>query len=217
MKNLNRRLLLTSAFCLAASSLSFTSAAAETADGAPTQAPVNQAEVLTRVSDYLNSLTTMKGSFTQFEQNGHMSEGLFYLHRPGRLRFEYQSPPDAPIIVADGSWVFVEDRRLKTTNRFPLSATPLHILLKGDLNLEKDANIVGVEAEPGILRVTAREDVGPAKGELTMVFSDPAMELRNWVIKDSRGLTTTVSLSNVRRDISLAPSLFESEDDALDE
>lgn len=217
MKKLNRRLLLATSLCLAMSALPFSHAHAEAAASAPVAGPVDEAEVLTRVSDYLNSLTTMKGTFTQFEQNGHMSEGLFYLHRPGRLRFEYQSPPDAPIIVADGSWVFVEDRRLKTTNRFPLSATPLHILLKGDLNLEKDANIVGVETAPGVLRVTAREDVGPAKGELTMVFSDPAMELRNWVIKDSRGLTTTVSLSDVRRDISLAPSLFESRDDSLDE
>jgi outer membrane lipoprotein-sorting protein len=165
-------------------------------------------KALSRINDYLNNLTTMQGAFTQIAEDGQMAEGIFFLLRPGRLRFEYVTPPELPTLVADGKWVTLENTQMRTVNRYPLSATPLKIILKEDVDLAEDTDIVAIDRKPGILSVTAKESGGLAQGELTLVFSDPALELRNWIIKDANGYVITISLRNVRRDIELEPELF---------
>ena len=167
----------------------------------------NQTDDLERISEYLNGIETLEGRFIQVASNGVQDEGRFYLRRPGRLRFEYDDPN--PItIISDGTWVTLTDRKLKTVDRYPLGATPLKLLLKKNVNLQKDANIVTVARDPGSLSVTAREEDGPAQGELTMVFSDPGLELMQWIITDAQGFTTTVALRDIRRDTKISPSLF---------
>ena len=163
---------------------------------------------LKRVSDYLNQLRTLQGKFSQMDDDGTESEGVFFLQRPGKLRFEYITPPTYPTLVASGKWVTLENHQLKTVNRYPLKATPLKILLKKNVNLSKDTDIIAIDRSPGMLSVTARERAGKAQGELTMVFAAPALELRHWVVRDSNGYTTRVSLKEMRRDVDLEPALF---------
>ncbi len=162
---------------------------------------------LDRVSAFLNDVESLQGRFIQVASNGVQDSGTFYFRRPGGLRFEYDEP-NPILIVADSRWVVLNDRKLKTVDRFPISATPLKILLKKNINLANEANIVSVQREPGILLITAREDNGPAQGELIMVFSDPALELMQWIITDAQGFTTTVALRDLRRDIKISPRLF---------
>ena len=178
--------------------------------GAPALAKTSDADVadLKRVSDYLNQLRTLQGKFSQMDDDGTESEGVFFLQRPGKLRFEYITPPTYPTLVASGKWVTLENHQLKTVNRYPLKATPLKILLKKNVNLSKDTDIIAIDRSPGMLSVTARERAGQAQGELTMVFAAPALELRHWVVRDSNGYTTRVSLKEMRRDVELEPALF---------
>lgn len=177
------------------------------AGAANDSAESDETDDLTRISDYLNGIETLEGRFIQIASNGVQDQGKFYMLRPGRLRFEYDDPN--PItIVADGTWVTLTDRKLKTVDRYPLGATPLKLLLKKNVNLAKDANIVDVARDPGSLSVTAREEDGPAQGELTMVFTDPRLELMQWIITDAQGFTTTVALRDLRRDTKISPSLF---------
>ncbi len=163
---------------------------------------------LARISAYLNQLQTLQGKFRQIDDDGAESVGVFFLQRPGKLRFEYISPPEQPTLVASGKWVTLENHQLKTVNRYPLKATPLKILLKKNVNLSKDTDIIAIDRSPGLLSVTARERAGKAQGELTMVFAAPALELRHWVVRDSNGYTTQVSLMEVRRDVEIEPALF---------
>lgn len=169
---------------------------------------------LTRVSAYINSIGTMKGRFTQYsETQGEVGkvEGDFFMNRPGRLRFEYD-PPNPIVLVADGVLVSVEDKNLETVNSYPLKATPLNLLLKEDVDLVVEAEIVSVVREDGELHVTAREDDSVAEGELTMTFSYPDVELRRWLVIDAQNIKTLVVLSDVVKDVKLDPSLFTTTD-----
>ncbi len=162
---------------------------------------------LNRVSAYLNDLGSLEGQFIQIASNGVQDSGTFYFRRPGGLRFEYDEP-NPILIIANNSWVVLNDRKLKTVDRFPISATPLKLLLKKHIDLANEANIVSVEREPGSLLITVREDKGPAQGQLTMIFSDPALELMQWIITDAQGFTTTIALRDLRRDTKISPRLF---------
>ena len=166
---------------------------------------------LTRISNLLNGIGTMKGTFVQVGPDGDLSEGLFYMRRPGRIRFEYR-PPNPALIIADGFWVGVYDTLDNTLDRFPLSETPLDLLLRDRVNLRDERAIQSIEESPGQLRVRAIDPDAPDQGSITMVFNDNPLELTQWIVLDGQGLATTVALSEVQRNVDLDPNLFFIED-----
>lgn len=187
--------------------IAFAGAAAAAALLSPgAHAAVNQAE-LTRISDYLNGIGTMQGNFTQIGPDGDLSEGKFYMRRPGRIRFEYE-PPNPTLLVADGFWVGVYDTEDNALDRFPLSETPLDLLLRRRVDLGREGAIESIESSAGKLRVRAVDPDAPKQGSITMVFNDNPLELVQWVVTDQQGLTTTVALSDVKRDVDLDAKLF---------
>ncbi len=194
---------------LAATTLAMALAAAVVPLG-PAVAAVSQAD-LTRISNYLNGIGSMEGSFVQVGPDGDLSEGRFFMRRPGRIRFEYD-PPNPTLVVADGFWVGVYDTRDQTLDRFPLSQTPLDILLRDRVDLRREGAIQSIERGAGQLRVRAVDPDAPGQGSITMVFNDNPLELIQWIVTDEQGLTTTVALSDVRRNVDLNPSLFRIEE-----
>jgi outer membrane lipoprotein-sorting protein len=178
---------------------------------APAQMSGADARDLARISNYLNGVKTLEGNFVQIGHDGELSEGLFYLRRPGRIRFEYR-PPNPTLVVADGVWVGVYDTQLNTLDRIPLRSTPLHILLRKKVNLAKEGTIQSIERAPGLMRVKAIDPDEPDQGSITMVFAENPLELRQWIVVDPQGLTTTVALSDMRSNVKLDPNLFFIED-----
>lgn len=164
---------------------------------------------LRRVNDYLNGLGFLQGRFIQVsDTGGGFSEGTFYMAERTRLRFEYD-PPIPLTFISDGTFVGIANAELETTSQYPIGATPLRVLLRRSVDLTADANVTAVERLPGQLRVVATEDDGIAQGELTMVFSDPGMELRQWIIVDAQGRRTTIALRDVQEVSSLDDALFQ--------
>ncbi|MGD1923508.1 MAG: outer membrane lipoprotein carrier protein LolA [Paracoccaceae bacterium] len=168
---------------------------------------------LTRISNYLNGIGTMQGSFVQVGPDGDLSEGLFFMRRPGRIRFEYR-PPNPALIVADGFWVGVYDTLDNTLDRFPLSETPLDLLLRDRVNLRDEGAIQRIERSAGQLRIVAVDPDASEQGSITMVFNDNPLELTQWIVEDAQGLATTVALSEIRRNVQIDPNKFFIEDPA---
>jgi outer membrane lipoprotein-sorting protein len=162
---------------------------------------------LDRLSAALNAIQTLKADFVQIDPDGRIEQGQVYIAKPGKMRFEYQ-PPSASLVVSDGLDIAVFNKKLNTVDRYPLSTTPLNILLSNHVNLQRDKNVVGLEHQQGALVVDARSNDRRVSGNITIVFSDPGLELRQWTVVDAQGLATTVSLKNVQIGVTLAPDLF---------
>ena len=167
---------------------------------------------LGRISAALNAIHTLKGSFVQLGPDGQVDEGVFYIEKPGRMRFEYHAP-NPVLIVCDGSTVAVANRKLNTVDHYPLFTTPLNLILSDDLNLRRNPSIAGISREPGEIIVNARAASNKVNGNLTLVFSDPGLELRQWTIIDAQGLSTTVSLRDIQTGVTLDPALFKLPDE----
>ena len=60
---------------------------------------------LSELSAYLNAMTTAEASFTQINDDGTLSTGKLYIHRPGRMRFEYDGENGATVVAGAGSVV----------------------------------------------------------------------------------------------------------------
>jgi len=168
---------------------------------------------LARISDYLNGVGSAEGGFLQIGPDGSTDEGRFYLRKPGRVRFEY-AEPNPNLIVADGATIAIENSELETTDRYPLTDSPLRLLLSDDVDLANDPRIVSVTREPGALSVTARQEDGLAPGQITIQFADSgaALELRQWEVLDAQGLRTIVTVTDMREGVTLSPALFIIED-----
>ena len=162
---------------------------------------------LERVSEALNAVHTMEGSFVQIGPEGQMDQGRFYIEKPGKMRFEYVAP-NPTLIVSDGRWVAVENTKLNTIDRYALWTTPLNLILGNDLDLRDNTDIVGVEHRGDELLISARSHKGRVNGDLVLVFSEPTLALKQWTVKDAQGFLTTVAISNVKSGTALDPALF---------
>jgi outer membrane lipoprotein-sorting protein len=178
--------------------------------GGPAQAAsfsrADQAD-LDRVSAALNAIHTLQGRFTQTGPDGHIDEGVVYIKKPGEMRFEYAAPSPT-LIVSDGLDIAVFNTQLHTVDRYPLSVTPLNILLSDHVDLSRNNAVTGIEHQAGSLIVDARSTDRRASGTISIVFSDPGLVLKQWTVIDAQGLATTVTLRNVQQGPDLPDSIF---------
>jgi outer membrane lipoprotein-sorting protein len=99
--------------------------------------------ILGEISQKLATLKTLNGEFVQFNPDGTQQEGEFYIARPGKVRFQY-NPPATVSVIADGKSVLVFDKKLQTYDIWPLSQTPLRLLLDDNLDLASSNRVTGV-------------------------------------------------------------------------
>lgn len=162
---------------------------------------------LAKVTTYLNAITSLKSNFVQVGPNGELDQGVIYARKPGRLRFEY-APPSPYLIVSDGVTIAVANSKLRTVDRYPLVDNPLNIILRENVDLTRDPRITSVERQAGALRVTATEKSGPLKGQVTLIFRYPSIEIAQWIITDAQGLQTMIALKGPQTEVQLSPELF---------
>ncbi len=67
---------------------------------------------------------------------------------------------------------------------------------------------MSVQEQNDALVVHARSTANRSQGDITLVFSFPAIELRQWMVKDNQGGTTTVALTGAESGVTLDPALF---------
>lgn len=182
---------------LAAILLAATATVAGAADamGAP--------ELLSR----LFSVRTATYEFVQFGPRGEQTSGRLKVERPGRIRFEYDG--DRPLlVVADGRSLGVRNARLGTWNLYPLGKTPLGFVLGSSYDPKK-VRIVSNDVSGRITSVGVLDPAVFGDTSLRLVFDNVDGSLKQWTVKDSRGLETTVLLHGGREGETFSPRDFE--------
>jgi outer membrane lipoprotein-sorting protein len=174
----------------------------------PSPFDAKQRALLDRVSAYLSSVQTMVGKFVQVGPDGGRTEGVFFIQKPGRVRFQY-NPPSPIDIVADGSSVVVRDRKLATQDLYPLSQTPLRYLLADRIDLLRDTDVVSVTSDDSFVTVVIEQKqllVGTDR--LMMMFDAKDLVLKQWTVTDPQGYDTTVAVYNLDSTKKPDPNLF---------
>ena len=165
-------------------------------------------ETLARLEEHLNEMRSMHARFVQFSDEGGVVSGEFYLRRPGQLRFEY-TPPSPILIVATGRQLIFYDAELEQVTYLPLSVTPLAFLVADRFSFDRDdIEITRIQRDPGVVSISIVDPDNPGEGEITLIFSDGPLALRQWRVVDAQGKETTVALSEVRTNLELDDELF---------
>ncbi|MAW88963.1 MAG: hypothetical protein CMJ42_20795 [Phyllobacteriaceae bacterium] len=159
-----------------------------------------------KIADHFSSVKSMTGEFVQFGPRGEQTGGTFALMRPGKIRFDYEDAA-AYRVVSDGSHVLLNNRKLRTYETYPLSKTPLKLLLDERIDLSK-ASIEDVKADEDIVTVRMSDKSVFGNARITMVFDTVTSELRQWTITDQQGKETTVMIFNVKQGVPLQEASF---------
>jgi outer membrane lipoprotein-sorting protein len=164
-------------------------------------------EAAQRIADHFSSVKTMKGEFVQFGPRGDQTGGTFYIERPGRIRFNYDKPLDYRV-VSDGKSLVITNAKLKTADLYPLSKTPLKLLLDERIDLSGErVRAVTEEDDLTIIKLSDKTIFGDST--ITMMFDPATFELRQWTIRDAQGKDTTVMIFNVEEGVTFDPKIFE--------
>ena len=158
-----------------------------------------QAEKLSlrALSDYLNGLHLAQAEFTQINEDGTISTGQMLMQRPGRVRFEYNPPEESLVIASAGKIAVFDSKSNQPPEQFPLKRTPLNLILARTVDLGQAKMVVGHTADETTTSVIAQDPENPEYGSIELVFSENPIALRQWIIKDSAGQTTTVILGEL--------------------
>jgi outer membrane lipoprotein-sorting protein len=165
---------------------------------------------LAELSAYLNGLTTAETAFTQVNADGTTSGGRLVIHRPNRMRFEYQ-PPDRTLVLASGKQVAIFDPKSnQPPEQYPLKRTPLNLILADRVNLDTARMVVAHGEAGGLTTVTAQDPENPDYGTITLYFA-PGPVLMKWIVTDDMGQQTEVVLDALTTGRDYPPSLFSIE------
>jgi len=164
---------------------------------------------LSEISKYLNAMKTAQGEFTQINEDGTISTGEIKIKRPGKVRFEY-NPPETTLVVAGANTVVIIDQKSNTPpETYPLNRTPLSIILARNVDLGRARMVTGHSYDGTATKVTAQDPDNPEYGNIELLFTGNPVELRQWVINDGNGSTTTVILGELKKGGALSNRLFD--------
>jgi outer membrane lipoprotein-sorting protein len=172
----------------------------------PVEASAQASATAQKIADHFSSVKTMMGEFVQFGPRGEQTGGKFFIDRPGKIRFNYEDP--SPMrVIADGKSVVIGNRKLKTWDIYPLSKTPLNLLLGNKIDLSaKMVRNVKEEADLTTIVLGDRNMFGDST--ITMMFDPKTYDLRQWTITDAQGKDTSVMIFNVKTGVPLDDKVF---------
>lgn len=168
---------------------------------------------LSELSRYFNSFRTAQADFTQINADGTLSTGQLIIHRPGRVRFSYDAPDNTLVLATQGSVNIFDARSNTGPNTYPLSRTPLSLILSETVDLRRADMVVGHRADGPTTVVRAQDPDNPEYGSIDLVFSAEPTELRQWIITDDTGTQTTVILGTMETDVPIDARDFILEDE----
>lgn len=173
----------------------------------PAQLTAEQKALLDKATAYIQGLSSAKGRFVQTDQRGTQTQGTFYLQRPGKARFAYD-PPAGLLVVSNGNNVNIFDSRLKTYESYPLSKTPLNLLLAREVRLDRGVVITDVRPLADGFTIVAQDAKRQALGRISIDFSNGPTALMGWTVTDIKGGQIRVRLADFAETTDLDPKLF---------
>lgn len=174
-------------------------------------APAANSADLKMVETSLAATTSMTANFLQTDGKGRQMAGTLQLKRPGKIRFAYGGGVNM-LLVANGKTLSFIDYDVGQKSSWPISKSPLAVLLSPNPDLGRIARVQPSESSQVVI-VRARDARRPEFGTLVLAFqrspgAPGGLRLEGWTAIDAQNKKTTVRLSNQRYNVGLPDSAF---------
>ena len=163
---------------------------------------------VTRAETWFNKIRTISADFVQVASDGTSAEGRLAFRRPSRMKITYGKGDELQLITSS-VWLHVDrpDERLLTS--YPISETPLSLILADKVSLRLDGYDTRVlPSIAGIVQIQIGKDDGEGAGRLNLEFSEKPFQFRRWIVLDAAGIETSVTLQNIVYDQPIANEVF---------
>ena len=170
--------------------------------------PLMANDDLMRAEEWFNKIRTISADFVQVASDGTSAEGKLAFRRPSRMKITYGKGDELQLITSS-VWLHVDrpDERLLTS--YPISETPLSLILAEKVSLRPDGYETRVfPTSAGIVRIQIGKDDGEGAGRMTLEFSEKPFQFRRWIVLDAAGIETSVTLQNIVYDQPIANEAF---------
>jgi len=155
-------------------------------------------------ANFQQTLRTHDGEVLQ------QTEGKFYLNRPGKFRWNYQSPYEQ-VIVSDGEriWIYDVDLQQVTVQKQTagLPATPM-ALLEDSSKLYQSFNVFPLDEQNGVYRLKLESKTKESDFAEIVIGLD-AKGLRFMQLHDQFEQVTDIVFSDISTNTKLSKDIFE--------
>ena len=109
------------------------------------------------------------------------------------------------------------DEKIGQITQIAMKRLPIQFLLNKDFSFKKNNFFIeNMELKGNVISLTLNNPESDFAGKVTLLFEQNPIILRKWIIEDSHGFITRVSLQNINIDVEIDHSLFKFDDKLLD-
>lgn len=167
-------------------------------------------KLLEEIEYYFNNqLKSAKADFVQEDRFGNQSEGVLYMKRPGKLKFDYNFPKHAILLVFNNKIIFY-DSELEEANYIKSSAVSL--LSRDNLRFYHDASVKSCNMNKEDI------DIVLSGHELDVLLAfklNPLTLTKISTIDNDNTIIANMFLNNIVYNPKISPTIFDFTDPQL--
>lgn len=167
----------------------------------------NDKIIIEKVNSYFDNLQTLKTNFLQYDNNTEtMSEGIFHLKKPDKIRFEYTYPFNS-LLITNGKITTYYDIDMDEISTIPTKSVPQLLLLNS--NLEKiNATIISIENDETNIIINTKMLIKDDKYNVKYYFDKNIDNITTIEFKDNNNQSITLNLFKSEKNKELTKDLF---------
>lgn len=165
--------------------------------------------IIEKANKYFMDVSTIKSNFVQYNDfDGGMAEGIFYILKPNKLRFEYTTPFKA-LLITNGKITTFYDMDLDEISNVPTFKTPLNFLLQDKQTLyDKKITIKSIKTKGEVVNIKTEYNYNDNVYGITYIFDKEIKNLKGIDFVDENKQEINLTLFNSEKNIDLDKSLF---------
>ena len=170
------------------------------------------ADEVTRAEEWFNKIKSIEADFVQVASDGTSAKGKLLFRRPSQMKITYRNEDGGKglQLITSKIWLHVDRPDEKLLTSYPLSETPLSLILAQKVSLRPDGYETRIKSSSaGVVQIMVAKEEGVGAGHLTLEFSEKPFELRRWIVVDAAGIQTSVTLYNLAFDTPIPNVVFK--------
>lgn len=117
----------------------------------------------------LGSVSTLKASIKQVDSSGMISNGFFYLKKPGKIRMDLKSSDSDFSVLGNGKQMIYRDNEEDEIAEIPSTEIPFEILMSGNVDT-KNISIESIKKDKDTISMTFWLKNKKDNGIFTFIF-----------------------------------------------
>ena len=164
-------------------------------------------ETITRIEDAWNNIETLSATFRQLNSDGSIDNGIFYLYKPYKSRFEYENKKNE-LIITNKNLLNIVDADGYQIDGYLLGNTPLKMILGKNLNIRENFNINDIYTDGATFIIDVSSLNKNEEERAIFFFSKKNYDLKKWEFIDKFDNKTVLEFTNLQKNISINKNLF---------